>query len=87
MSTKDLILEEEKKGNVVINTAEGLMKVNLNELIKQPVDGLLYDLNRDECTILTFIDNPKWVNDYACAKVIRALKARIEELENSKSGK
>ena len=87
MSTKDLILEEEKKGNVVINTAEGLMKVNLNELIKQPVDGLLYDLNRDECTILTFIDNPKWVNDYACAKVIRALKAKIEELENSKSGK
>ena len=87
MSTKDLILEEEKKGNVVINTAEGLMKVNLNELIKQPVDGLLYDLNRDECTILTFIDNPKWVNDYACAKVIRALKARIEELENSKAGK
>lgn len=87
MSTKDLILEEEKKGNVVINTAEGLMKVNLNELIKQPVDGLLYDLNRDECTILTFIDNPKWVNDYACAKVIRALKAKIEESENSKSGK
>lgn len=87
MSTKDLILEEEKKGNIVINTAEGLMKVNLNELIKQPVDGLLYDLNRDECTVLTFIDNPKWVNDYACAKVIRALKARIEELENSKSGK
>ena len=55
--------------------------MNIKEFIKQPADGILYDLNRDEATILTFIEDPKWVNDYAVCKVIRALKNRIKELE------
>ena len=71
---KDKILKEYEKGNIVIATIEGLQVMKLSEFIKQPVDGLLYDLNRDEATILTFIDDPKWVNDYAVCKVIRALK-------------
>jgi len=79
---RDKILSETKKGNVVIATFEGLKVTELSEFIKQPADGLLYDLNRDEATILTFIDNPKWINDYAVCMVIHALKARIRELEN-----
>ena len=79
-------MSEYKKGNIVVSTIEGLKKTKLNEIIKQPVDGLLYDLNRDEVTVLTLIDNPKWVNDYAVCQVIRALKARIDELEQ-KEGK
>ena len=31
--------------------------------------------------VLTFIDDPKWVNDYAVCQVIRALKSKIDELE------
>ena len=55
----------------------------LSEFIEQPVEGILYDLNRGEEVTLTIInDDPKWVNDYAVAKVIRALKDRINELEN-----
>jgi len=75
---KTRILEESAKGNVVIATIGGLQIAKLSELIEQPTDGLLYDLNRGEETILAFIDDPKWVNDYAVCKVIRALKKKID---------
>ena len=79
---KDRILEEYKKGNIVLSSIEGLQVMPLISFIKQPVEGILYDLNRTEAVILTFLDDPKWVNDYAVAQVILALKNRIEELEN-----
>ena len=78
---KDKILKEYKNGNVVIATHEELQGTKLSEFIKQPIDGLLYDLNRNEAVVLTFIDDPKWINDYAVCQVIRALKSRIDELE------
>ncbi len=78
---KNKILEEYKKGNIVVAGIEGLQGMPLAEFIKQPVDGMLYDLNRNEAVVLTFLPDPKWVNDYAVAQVIRALKNRIDELE------
>ena len=78
---KDRILSERDKGNVVIADFEGLKSMPLNEFIKQPTEGLLYDLNRSEPVVLTFIDDPKWVNDFAVCQVIHALKGRIYELE------
>ena len=80
-SIKDKILKEYKKGNIVVAGIDGLQRIPIKEFIKQPVEGMLYDLNRDEVTVLTLIDNPKWVNDYAVSKVIVALKKRIKELE------
>ena len=80
-SIKNKILKEYKKGNIVVAGIDGLQGMPIKEFIKQPVEGMLYDLNRDEVTVLTFIDNPKWVNDYAVSKVIVALKKRIKELE------
>ena len=71
---RDKILEEYKKGNIVFAGTEGLQVMPLIEFIKQPADGILYDLNRSETVVLTFISDPKWVNDYAVAQVIRALK-------------
>jgi len=71
---RNLILDEAKKGNICVYTIEGIMCMKLDEVIKQPTDGLLYDLNRDAATIMTFIDDPKWVNDYACHLVIKKLK-------------
>lgn len=53
----------------------------ITKFIKQPIDGILYDLNRSEEVVLTFLPDPKWVNDYAVAQVIRSLKSRIDELE------
>ena len=81
-SIKDKVLKEYKKGNIIVAGIDGLQGMPIKEFIKQPVEGMLYDLNRDEATVLTLIDNPKWVNDYAVSKVIVALKKRIKELED-----
>ena len=79
---KELILFEYNRGNVVFRTGSDMQSCNLQDFIKQPVESILYDLNRDEATVLAFASDPKWVNDYAVCKVIKALKARIDELEN-----
>ena len=77
---RDEILRLAKENKVVVMTFEGSMVMDLDEMIdNQPVDGLLYDLNRDGATILTMIDDPKWVNDYAVMLVIKRLKQRLDE--------
>jgi len=82
MNLKDRILFEAERGNVVINTIEGLAVVPLDKIIEQPTEGLLYDLNRDRATILTFVNDEKWINDFAVALVIEKLKTIIEEYKN-----
>lgn len=82
MSIKDEIFEEYGKGNIVINGLEGLQIMPIDKFIEQPTDGMLYDLNRGEEVVLSFVnEHEKWINDYAVAKVIRRLKNRIAELE------
>lgn len=80
MKLKDKIFEESKKGNVCFNTIEGLVSCPIDQFIQQPVDGLLYDLNRDAATILTLMDDQKWVNDYAVNRVITKLHEDREKL-------
>ena len=70
---RNIMFKERDKGNIVYASFEGLFSVPLDEVIQQPIDGLLYDLNRNESVVLTFIDDPKWVNDFAVATVIRKL--------------
>jgi len=79
---KQKILDEYSKGNIVYASVDRLMVTNIEEFISQPTEGILYDLNRDEATILTFINDPKWVNDYAICKIICALKAENERLKS-----
>ena len=74
---RDEILAKEKEGKIVIATWEGFMEADLDKIIDQPTEGLLYDLNRDRATILTYIEDKKWVNDFACMKVIEKLKALL----------
>jgi hypothetical protein len=79
----DIITDEYKKGNVVYTSIEGPMVVELNHFLSQSIDGILYDLNRSEEIVLSCIDknsDPKWVNDYAVAKVIRVLYERNEKM-------
>jgi len=80
--TFDQIIEEYKKGNIVCSTCTGLMVYNIDEIINQDIDGLLYDINRDEATILALMDGDKWVNDYALTKVVRRMSKRIKDLES-----
>ena len=79
---KDKILAEYDKGNLVVAGIEGLQVMPIKEFIKQPTQGMLYDLNRNEAVVLTFLPDPKWINDFAVAKVITELKTRIKELES-----
>lgn len=76
---KELIRHKEKEGKVVLNTLEGLVEADLEEFIKQPAEGILYDLNRDRATVMQFIKDEKWINDYACALVIMKLKEKLEQ--------
>lgn len=81
VSLKDTILQEFEKGNIVLLSGDGFLTCDLQDFIKQPTLGLLYDLNRDEATVLTFVDNPKWVNDFAVCKVIAALKKKADKYD------
>lgn len=77
---KERILAERKKGNIVFWGLPGeLMSAKLDEFVEQPAEGMLYDLNRLEEISLTFIHEPKWVNDFAVAMVIRKLAEQRNE--------
>ena len=79
---KQIVNEFTENNNIVFAEIGELCVVNLNDFINQNVDSMLYDLNRSEEVIMTLMwINPKWINDYAVCKVIRALKNKISELE------
>lgn len=75
---RDYVLEESKKGNVVFAVLDDYMVAPLDEFIAQPADGILYDLNRLPEVVLTFIDDRKWVYDYAVSMVIRRLREKLD---------
>lgn len=75
----ELLLKKKEENKVVINTIEGLMEMDLDEFISQPVEGILYDLNRDFCTVATFTGDSKWINDFAVGLVITRLKELLNE--------
>lgn len=81
---RDLVLEESRKGNVVCMGLEGLEVVPLDEFIKQPADGILYDLNRLPEVVTLFLDDPKWVNDFAVSLVIKRLREQLPDTQEAK---
>ena len=77
----DKIQSEAKNGNIVYFAAPNtLATTKIENFIKQPTEGILYDLNRDRATCLTWIKegDMTWVNSYAAALVIEALKNKLE---------
>lgn len=78
---KNMILDSWKDGYVVFASIECLHRQKLEEFTKQPLDGMLYDINRNTATILTFIDDPKWVNDFALTKLLEYYYNKCKEYE------
>lgn len=85
---RDRILFERKQGNVLFwGLPDELMVAPLEQFVEQPADGILYDLNRLEEVVLTHMDDPKWVNDFAVALVIRKLVEQRNALRAAASSK
>lgn len=79
------ILEQEKLGNVIFVAPGELLCSSIDNMINQPVEGLLYDLNRDKATCISNLKagGITWINNYAVALVIIRLKEKLEEYERN----
>ena len=78
---KNIVLDGRKEGKVVFFALDDLFSAPVSEFIKQPAEGILWDLNRCEVVALSRQNDQRWVNDFAVAVTITALKKRIAELE------
>lgn len=80
---KRLIEEKQREGQIAFFTFDSIVSADTSKFIHQSADGILYDLNRDEASILASAKdgNPYWVNNYAAAQVIRALCAERDRLK------
>ena len=83
---QNLILSKKKEGNIVFHSLEGLMETKMENIIQQPAEGLLWDLNRDMATLLSRAseDNPYWVNDLALANITEYLINKINEITDER---
>lgn len=82
----NIVMDEEKKGFIVYRTIEGLEKQELSDFVRQPIEGQLYDINRDIATCLAFIDEPMGVNNFASNVLIRYYYDKCKELEEKLKG-
>ena len=80
-SIRDKVLAEWDKGNLVYADIDGLKSIKFEEFVKQPLEGMLYDINRNTATILTFLYDPKWVNDFALTKLLEYYYNKCKEYE------
>lgn len=65
-------IRELSDDKVAIATIEGIRVYNISDLLNQPVEGLLYDLNRDMVTNYHRLNegDMRAVNDIAVAKIL-----------------
>ena len=78
---KRLVMDEWKKGNIVFRSIEGLHRQKIEEFVRQPIEGQLYDINRDIATCLAFIDEPMGVNNFASMVLLRYYYDKCMRLE------
>lgn len=78
---RETVLEARKEGKVCMWVLPGEMQIApLDEFVRQPADGILYDLNRlEECALSD--GGIRWVNDFAVALTIRKLVEQRDQLE------
>ena len=78
----ELINKEWNNGNIVIMTIDGTLTGNAEKFIQQPVEGILYDLNRDKATLATLAEkskNLRFINDFAVANTIITIKKYLDD--------
>jgi hypothetical protein len=78
---KRFVMDEWEKGNIVFRSIEGLHKQKIEEFVRQPIEGQLYDINRDFATCFAFVDEPMGVNNFASMVLLRYYYDKCKELE------
>lgn len=78
---REMVLAARKEGKVCMWVLPNQMQVApVDEFVRQPADGILYDLNRlEECVLSD--GGIRWVNDVAVALVIRKLVEQRDAAE------
>ena len=79
-SIRKIVLEEWNNGNLVFADIDGLKSIKFDDFIKQPIEGMLYDINRSLPIILS-MEDPKWVNDFATVKLLVHFYEQCEKLK------
>lgn len=72
---QETVMKARSEGKVAMWLLPGQLGITpLEDFLKQPADGILYDLNRlEECALSNGPGDIRWVNDFAVALVIRKL--------------
>lgn len=77
---KKIVLKAREDGKVIMWVLpDQMMTAPVAEFVKQPADGILWDLNRGEECALSNTDSIRWVNDFAVAMTIRELVRQRDE--------
>ena len=78
----DKVLALEADNKVAFMTVDGLKYSQIDEFVKQPLEGQLYDVNRDRATLYTMANenkNKRWINDLALVYMYEYANKTIEE--------
>ncbi len=71
---RETVMKARSEGKVAMWLLPGQLGITpLEDFLKQPAEGILYDLNRLEECALSNAPDVRWVNDFAVALVIRKL--------------
>jgi len=88
----DKILKLQADNKIAFMTIDGLQYGPIEKFVEQPLEGQLYDLNRDRATLYSMANegkNKRWINDLAMVYFIEYLNECIEkqrqEIVNLKS--
>ena len=77
---KVLALQGDNK--VAFMTVDGLKYSPIDEFVTQPLEGQLYDVNRDRATLYSMANenkNKRWINDLALVYMYEYANKTIEE--------
>lgn len=78
----DKVLSLQADNKIAFMTIDGLQGGPIEEFVKQPVEGQLYDVNRDRATLYSMANenkNKRWINDLALVYMYEYANATIEE--------
>ena len=78
----DKVLALQADNKVAFMTVDGLKYSPIDEFVTQPLEGQLYDVNRDRATLYSMANenkNKRWINDLALVYMYEYANKTIEE--------